>query len=41
MLLTNIIPFAEAVEDFIEISQLLFVEKRLKPERTLQLCGYG
>jgi hypothetical protein len=39
MLCTNIIPFDEVIEKFVEISRLLFVEKRLKPERVLQLVG--
>jgi hypothetical protein len=41
MLLTGIIPFDEVVERFAEISRLLFVEKRRKVERTLQLGRYG
>jgi len=39
MLCTNIIPFDEVLEKFVEISRLLFVDKRLKPERALQLVG--
>jgi len=39
MLCANIIPFDEVLERFVEISRLLFVEKRLKPERALQLVG--
>jgi hypothetical protein len=39
MLCTNIISFDEVMERFLEISRLLFVEKRLKPERALQLVG--
>ena len=37
MLCANIIPFAEVIENFAEIARLLFVEKRRKPERVLQL----
>lgn len=37
ILLTEIIPFDETVENFVEISRLLLVEKRRKPERALQL----
>jgi len=37
MLVTGIIPFDETIEKFAEISRLLFVEKRRKLERGLQL----
>jgi len=39
MLCSNIIPFAEVIENFAEIARLLFTEKRCKPERCLQLVG--
>jgi hypothetical protein len=39
MLCTNIIPFDEVIQKFPEISRLLFIEKRRKPERVLQLLG--
>jgi hypothetical protein len=39
MLRTNIMPLDEVVERFAEISRLLFVEKRRKPERILQLVA--
>jgi len=38
MLRANIIPFDEVIQRFAEISRLLFVEKRRKPERILQLA---
>ena len=40
MLLTNIIPFCDVLEKFVDISKLLFVEKRRKENRVLQLSGY-
>jgi hypothetical protein len=40
MLLTGIITFDEIVENFVEISRLLFVEKRKKKARALQLPGF-
>ena len=41
VLLTGIMTFDEVVENFVEISRLLFVEKRQKKERVLQLVGLG
>ena len=41
MLLTGIMTLDEVVENFIEISQLLFIEKRRNKERVLQLVRVG
>jgi hypothetical protein len=41
MLLTGIMTFDEVTLNFLEISRLLFVEKRQKKERGLQLVGFG
>jgi len=41
MLRTGIMSLADIFEDFAEIALLLLTEKRLKPERKLQLTGLG
>jgi hypothetical protein len=41
MLRTGIMSLADIFENFIEIARLLLTEKRLKPERKLQLTGLG
>ena len=41
ILVTGILDFDYAIDNFVEISRLFLVEKRLKPERDLQLAGFG
>ena len=36
---TNILSIREVIENFADVSRMLFVEKRRKPERDLQLTG--
>jgi hypothetical protein len=35
----NILSLQEVIDNFVVIARLLFVEKRRKPERILQLCA--
>jgi len=41
MLRSGIMSLADILENFAEIARLLLTEKRLKPERKLQLTGFG